>query len=71
MSETFCGFCNRVFKDGRSQCDCGRKTAPMTDAHRKPNVMLLSGTAAAPFWSRERPTSDADPIAEALRRYGV
>ena len=71
MNETFCGFCNRVFKDGRSRCDCGRETAQMTDAHRNPNVAFLSGVAGATFWSHERPTSGDDPIAKELRRLGV
>lgn len=70
MNETFCGFCNRIFADGRSQCDCGRTTALMTDAHRAPNIFLLSGLGSAPMWSPERPTTDHDPVVEAFRRYG-
>lgn len=70
MNETFCGHCNRVFKDGRSQCDCGRETAQMTDAHRKPNVAFISGVAAATFWSHKRPTSKDSPINKALRDIG-
>ena len=50
MSGTFCGYCNRVFEDSLSTCSCGRKTAPMTDAHREPGVILLSGIAAAKVW---------------------
>ena len=53
MSGTFCGYCNRVFEDSLSTCSCGRKTAPMTDAHREPGVILLSGIAAAKVWDEE------------------
>ncbi len=49
--ETFCGYCNQTFEHGWDKCpNCGRKTAPLTEAHKPKKgeeLLLLSGTAAA------------------------
>jgi hypothetical protein len=66
--ETFCAFCNQVLEDGRQKCtNCGRNTAPMTDAHRKPGILLLSGLGAARLWDPPPMTYTKEKMDEDLR----